>query len=154
MFWKPWFNAANDFSTFDKLPELTGFACTFDEGLAGLGLPKGVGAFDDIGGKAALAEDAAAELVGCFAFPLPPKGVGALVDIGGNDELFLGVVKDFALPPNGVGAFEDIGGKAELLEAAALGLLPPPLPNGVGAFADIGGKVDVDFDGAAEEGFD
>jgi hypothetical protein len=82
--------------------------------------PKGVGAFDDIGGYPPAA-----------AFG-DPNGVGALVDMGGYDEEAAG-----AFEPNdalkGVGAFDDIGGYPP---AATFGCGDP---NGVGALVDMGG---------------
>jgi hypothetical protein len=83
-------------------------------------VPKGAGAFDDIGG-----------------YPPPadfgdPNGVGALVDMGGYDEEAAGAFElDEAL--KGVGAFDDIGGypPADVFVCCA--------PNGVGALVDIGG---------------
>ena len=49
-------------------------------GTSAFTVPKGVGAFEDIGGKAAELEDLS---YADDSFVVPPKGIGAVVDIGG-----------------------------------------------------------------------
>jgi len=94
--------------------------------------PKGVGAFEDIGGNddPVPAEDEAG------AFTVEPKGVGAFVDMGGKPaEPEEGVAAVGA--PNGVGAFDDIRGnddpKPTEDDAGAFAVEP----KGVGAFVDV-----------------
>ena len=68
--------------------------------------PTGLGALEDMGGKASLGLDA----------PTPDlTGFGALEDIGGKAPLVLEDVPD----PNGVGALADIGGNVVLALDAA-----------------------------------
>lgn len=124
--------------------------------------PKGVGAFDAIGGNAAAVDDentvdfAAASPVPGFAratTPNEPNGVGALVDIGGKaapaaeeegatesvgDGL---VVSSFF--PNGVVNRDFVVGTPGVEPTL---VTVPDEPKGVGALVAIGGKASDDLE--------